>query len=78
MRTISTLEFRKNAAQILRDVARGQRVLLTYRGKPMVRMEPVGRESFDDDDPLFRLTELTQTEGKTMTNREMDEAIYGA
>ena len=40
MKTVSMLEFRKNAMEIVKGVQRGQRVVLTYRGEPVARLEP--------------------------------------
>ena len=35
------LEFRRNAQGVLRRIAKGERLLLSHRGKPAARLEPV-------------------------------------
>jgi antitoxin (DNA-binding transcriptional repressor) of toxin-antitoxin stability system len=39
MRTISMLELRQDAAKTLDAVRRGERLILTYRGKPVARID---------------------------------------
>jgi antitoxin (DNA-binding transcriptional repressor) of toxin-antitoxin stability system len=41
MTVVSTLEFRKNAKVILGRILQGQRVVLTYRGKAVARLDPI-------------------------------------
>jgi antitoxin (DNA-binding transcriptional repressor) of toxin-antitoxin stability system len=41
MKTITTLEFRKNAEGVLRRIAKGERLMLSHCGKPAVRLEPL-------------------------------------
>ena len=77
MKTISMLEFRQAAEQIIDQVRKGQRLILTYRGKPVARIEPVQSEGTDESDPFYSLTSLADAKGKSMTNRQMDEAVYG-
>lgn len=77
MKSISVLEFRQRAKAILSAVEKGQRVVLTYRGKPVARLEPIGQEAVDSDDPFYRLNELAAKNGKSLTNSEMDQLVYG-
>ena len=77
MKTVSMLEFRRQALDVVRSVQRGQRMILTYRGKPMARLEPLASPATGKD-PFYALAGLADEAGKSMTNREMDEAIYGA
>jgi antitoxin (DNA-binding transcriptional repressor) of toxin-antitoxin stability system len=76
MRTISLLEFRKNAQATLQKVAAGQSIVLTRRGQAVARLEPVGAERIQSDDPLYTLGDLA-VEGDSLTNEEMDRDIYG-
>lgn len=70
------LELRRNALGIIEEVQRGQHLVLTYRGKPMARIEPL--ESVPaDEDPFYALADLADAEGESLTNREMDQVIYG-
>jgi antitoxin (DNA-binding transcriptional repressor) of toxin-antitoxin stability system len=34
------LEFRRNAESVLRRIAKGERFILSYRGKPVAQLEP--------------------------------------
>ena len=71
------LEFRRNAEEVIRRVRRGQRMILTYRGKPVARLEPLSAEAPGADDPFYGLLELTTGSGKSLTNAEIDATVYG-
>lgn len=77
MKTVSMVMFRKNAEGVIRRVLRGEHLLLTYRGRPAVRMEPMTPRDVSADDPFYSINRLAVARGKSMTNAEMDEAIYG-
>ncbi len=77
MKSISVLEFRQRAKSILASVGKGQSIVLTYRGKPVARLEPIGITTVDCDDPFYRLNELAIRSGKSLTNSEMDQLVYG-
>ena len=77
MKTVSMLEFRQHAMDVVRTVQRGQRVILTYRGKPMARLEPLAPEAAATDG-FYTLTRLADSAGESLSNREIDEAVYGA
>lgn len=73
------LEFRRNARRALEAVRRGERVLLTYRGEPIARLEPVRPEpsALRDDDALLRIEEFAVAgPGGRITNREIDHLVY--
>lgn len=76
MKTVSLLEFRKNAEAVLRRVGRGESVVLTRRGRPAARLEPIVDEDGGADDPIYRLPELADKGGRALSNREMDQVIY--
>lgn len=76
MKTVSLLEFRKNAQATLQKVADGQSFVLTRRGRAIARLEPLGDERIAPDDPIYSLGELA-AEGDSLTNEEMDREIYG-
>jgi len=77
MSTVTMLDFRKGANRILRNVREGQRVTLTYRGKPVARIEPIIETAAKNDDPFFLLPSLAEKEGEGLTNEEIDETLYG-
>lgn len=81
MKTVSMLEFRRNAQRTLKAVLRGERFLLTYRGKPVARLEPVRPESAEvpEDDPLLRVDDFAvDGAGGPLGNEEIDRLIYGS
>jgi len=77
MKTISMLELRQNAEEIVRRAQRGQRMVLTYRGKPVMRLEPIVEEKAPSDDPFYKLHKLASTSGAGLTNDKIDEIVYG-
>lgn len=73
------VEFRRNARRALDAVRRGERLLLTYRGKPIARLEPVRPEAAEvaEDDPLLRVDDFAVAgPGGPLTNQEIDRLIY--
>ena len=78
METVSMLEFRRDAEAIIRKAQQGKRMVLTYRGKPVMRLEPIVAEEVSEDDPFYTLDELAVAAGKSLSNKQMDKIIYGA
>jgi antitoxin (DNA-binding transcriptional repressor) of toxin-antitoxin stability system len=76
MDRISILQFRHDAEGIIRQVRQGKRLILTYRGKPVMRLEPVGEEHIPPDDPFYSIDRLAVSGGKPLTNEEIDRIIY--
>jgi antitoxin (DNA-binding transcriptional repressor) of toxin-antitoxin stability system len=76
MKTVTLLEFRKNAQATLARVAAGQTIVLTRRGRAVARLEPLSEERIGPDDPIYALGELA-IEGNALTNEQMDREIYG-
>ena len=76
MKSVSMLEFRKHADAVLKQVVKGHSFVLTYRGKPIARLEPIAQNRIDTDDPIYGLTEIAES-GGSLTNAEMDKIIYG-
>jgi prevent-host-death family protein len=77
MGKVSILEFRKDAERILRRVQLGQRLILTYRGKPVARLEPILKKKVEEDDPFYRIDRLALSGGQALTNEEIDKIVYG-
>lgn len=78
MTAVTMLEIRKDPVKIIRQVQAGRRMVLTYRGKAVMRLEPIAVSSAPESDAFYRLGDLAVGGGKSLSNREMDEAIYGA
>ena len=72
------LEFRQNSEAILHRLRQGERLVLTYRGRPVARLEPLRDALPDPDDPAYRLFEHADPRGESLTNREIDDIVYGA
>lgn len=78
MKTVSMLDFRNRAEQIIAQVRMGQEMVLTYRGKPVLRLLPFREKEIAEDDPFYALGRHADAKGKSLTNWQMDETIYDA
>lgn len=78
MHRVTLVAFRKDAERILRRVGHGERLILTRRGRPVARLEPVSEPAPTSDDPIYHLSESAAKGGASLTNREMDRIVYGA
>lgn len=76
MKRVSMLEFRRDTERVLAKVRNGERLILTHRGRPVAQLEPTKGGNFDADDPFFSLCDLAEPMG-TLSNREIDELVYG-
>jgi len=80
MKTVTMLEFRKGAEGILRRVAKGERFLLSHRGRPAARLEPVVTNGPGDSptDPFLTIGQraLPSPKGKTR-HADIDKILYG-
>lgn len=80
MKTVTMLEFRKNAESVLRRVAKGERLLLSHRGKPAARLEPVTPtpNAILPDDPFLGIGRraTASPRGKTK-HAAIDRILYG-
>ncbi len=76
METVSLLEFRRHAVAVIRKVRQGKRLIMTYRGAPVMRLEPIGPGAPDADDPFYQIAQLATAEGRPLTNEEIDQAVY--
>jgi antitoxin (DNA-binding transcriptional repressor) of toxin-antitoxin stability system len=75
MEKVSLLEFRRHAVAVIRKVRQGRRLIMTYRGAPVMRLEPIDAGAPGADDPFYKIAQLA-TEGRPLTNEEIDEAVY--
>lgn len=76
-RTITMLELRRRAEQVVEQVRRGQSLVLTYRGRPAVRLEPIRPANVVTDDPFYRLPALADRREPGLSNRDIDAIVYG-
>ena len=77
MKTISMLDFRLNAEKIIGQVQKGQRIILTRRGKPVARLEPIVSSAVHANDPFFSLDKLADSNGGSLSNSQIDNILYG-
>ena len=81
MKTVTMLEFRKNAERVLRRLAKGERLLLSHRGKPVARLEPMtGPPPVDPQhDPFLTIGRRAQPSPNGRTNHpDIDRIVYVA
>ncbi len=76
MKTVTIVEFRNNLEATLRRVARGEGVLLTRRGRPVARLEPVPDHKVGLEDPIYSLAALA-VDGEPLSNEEIERELYG-
>ena len=79
MNTVTMVAFRKNAEKGLRRVAKGERFVLSHRGKPAARLEPVGTSLTDQaNDPFLKIGHRARPSPKGKTDhRSIDQSLYG-
>lgn len=81
MKTVSMLELRHHAEKIIAQVQKGQRVVLTRRGKPVARLEPIVNPKASAADPFYSLDRLGQLAsdltGEPLSNSQIDDILYG-
>jgi len=73
------LEFRNNAETILRRVARGERFVLSHRGRAAARLEPIPKSRTPSaDDPFLTIGQRAVPSPKGKTHHsDIDKIIYG-
>jgi antitoxin (DNA-binding transcriptional repressor) of toxin-antitoxin stability system len=80
MKNVTMLEFRKDAEGVLRRIAKGERFVLSHRGKPVARLEPLtGPRSADTENDPFLTVACRATpspKGKT-AHADIDHILYG-
>ncbi len=76
MATVSMLELRKNAHRILMRAHRGERMVITYRGKALARLEPATAERVCEEDPFYGISRIAESGGGSLSNRAMDRIVY--
>lgn len=80
MKTVTMLQFRKDAAGILRRVAKGERFVLSHRGRAAARLEPfvTARSPDPDSDPFLAIGRRATRSPKGKTrHQDIDGILYG-
>lgn len=77
---VTMLEFRRNAKAIIAKVRQGTHLVLTYRGKPAIRLEPIQGADADAglllNDPFYSLHSIAGCDSDHGA-KEIDETVYG-
>ena len=80
MKTVTMLEFRKDAEGVLRRIAKGERFLLSHRGRPAARLEPITTAVSSDpaNDPFLTIGRraVPSPKGKTR-HADINRILYG-
>ncbi len=80
MKTVTMLEFRQDAEGVLRRVAKGERFVLSHRGKPAARLEPLHAPAPADpaSDPFLGVARRAKPSPKGKTKHaDIDRILYG-
>ena len=74
------LEFRQDAEGVLRRIAKGERFVLSHRGKPAAHLEPLKAPTPADpaSDPFLGIARRAQPSPKGKTRHaDIDRILYG-
>jgi antitoxin (DNA-binding transcriptional repressor) of toxin-antitoxin stability system len=80
MKTVTMLEFRQDAEGVLRRLARGERFVLSHRGKPAARLEPLAPapDASPTNDPFLSIAGRAKASPKGKTrHQDIDQILYG-
>ena len=77
MTSVSMVELRRDAEGVLHRIGRGERLVLTYRGRPVARLEPYVESAPLAGDPIYRLADSAVDQGESLGNEEIDAVVYG-
>lgn len=78
MKTISTSELRSRTRSLVRTLAGGVSVSLTYRGHKLASILPLKlKNGVAANDPLYRFHRRASKRAKSLTDREIDRLVYG-
>jgi antitoxin (DNA-binding transcriptional repressor) of toxin-antitoxin stability system len=80
MKTVTMLRFRQGAQDILRRIAKGERFVLTHRGRSAARLEPVTATSQPDPDgdPFLGIARRATPSPRGRTrHQDIDRILYG-
>jgi antitoxin (DNA-binding transcriptional repressor) of toxin-antitoxin stability system len=79
MKTISTSQLRSRTRSLVRTLADGKSVSLTYRGRQLAKIWPVKLPNgAGADDSLYHFHQVADRLAKPLTDREIDRLVYGA
>ncbi len=79
METVTMLDFRKNAAKIIKRAVAGERMILSYRGRSVFRIEPVSVKGDPSlvDDPFYKMAGIASKDSNgALSHEEIDRIVY--
>lgn len=79
MKNVTMLEFRQDAKGVLRRVATGERFVLSHRGKPAARLEPLNAPAPTEpaSDPFLGIARRAKPSPKGKTKHaDIDHILY--
>lgn len=80
MKTVTMLEFRQDAEGYLRRLAKGERFVLSHRGRPAARLEPLlgAPNPAPGGDPFLAIGARAKPSPKGKTRHaDIDHILYG-
>jgi len=80
MTSITMLDLRKNSNILLEKLKRKEKILLSFRGKPVATIHPISQESdWESDSFLQFINSIPKSTGKKskLSNEEIDSLVYG-
>ena len=79
MKTVTISEFRRDAAGILRRIAKGERFILSHRGRPAAILEPLtGYKANLGSDPFLTVADRATPSPKgKIRHQDIDQILYG-
>ena len=78
METISTSQLRSRTRSLVRTLAGGKSVSLTYRGHKLANIWPLkSKNGIKANDPFYCFPRVADKSAKPLTDREIDRLVYG-
>lgn len=78
MKTISMLDMRTQSQKIMKELARGEKMTLEYRGKPVAILSPIESTIEHRDDSLRNLGGIAQDGLGSLDEFSIDDILYGS
>jgi len=78
MKTVTMVELRQESATILGRLSKGERLVLSHRGKPVARLEPIAPTGDSSTDPFMDVYSRAMPSPKSPTSHQsIDSILYG-
>lgn len=81
MDTITMLDLRTNSETLLKKLKKKEKVILSFRGKPIATIHPIVEEEWEEDIFYKFLQTMPKNnkskKKKSISNTEIDSLVYG-